>query len=76
MLYPNPTQTELLINIPLNEGSVQIQVFDMASVQVLNLQENLQNGSVHLPVSTLTPGIYSIRIQYNQKIEYSKFIKL
>ncbi|MBK8686449.1 MAG: T9SS type A sorting domain-containing protein [Bacteroidetes bacterium] len=47
----------------------------MASVQVLNMQQNLQNGKAILPVTSLTPGIYNIRIQQNQKVEYSKFIK-
>ncbi len=47
----------------------------MASVQVLNMQQNLQNGKAILPVTSLTPGIYNIRIQQNQKVEYAKFIK-
>jgi hypothetical protein len=76
MVFPNPTHSELQIYIPQSEGIVQIQVFDMASVQLLNLQNNLQNGKVSLPVSSLTPGIYSIRIQHNKRVEYSKFIKI
>jgi hypothetical protein len=34
-----------------------------------------QNGKAILPVTSLTPGIYNIRIQQNQKVEYAKFIK-
>lgn len=76
ILYPNPTHSELQIYLPLSEGPVQIQVFDMAAMQVLNLNDKLQNGYVIIPVSSLTSGIYSIRIQHNRKVEYSKFIKI
>jgi hypothetical protein len=65
----------LQIYFPQSEGTVQIEIFDMASVQVLNMQQNLQNGKAILPVTSLTPGIYNIRIQQNHKVEYSKFIK-
>jgi hypothetical protein len=75
IVYPNPTQSELQIYFPQSEGTVQIEIFDMASVQVLNMQQNLQNGKAILPVTSLTPGIYNIRIQQNHKVEYSKFIK-
>ncbi len=75
IVYPNPTQSELQIYFPQSEGTVQIEIFDMASVQVLNMQQKLQNGKAILPVTSLTPGIYNIRIQQNQKVEYAKFIK-
>jgi len=76
LLYPNPSHTELIIKFPEFNGKVQIQVFDMTSLEVLNFKDITQNGKVILQVSNLNSGIYNIRIQCKQMVKYAKFIKI
>jgi photosystem II stability/assembly factor-like uncharacterized protein len=64
-VYPNPSNGSITISSPLiREGSNVITVTNcQGKVLQQVMVDNLQNGQVNLNLSSLSPGLYFIRIQ-------------
>jgi hypothetical protein len=75
IIYPNPAADQITIEIPKSEKNMNgtITIFGMSG-QVL-MQQQVQASITEINVSSLPKGIYFVRLVYNEKIEFGKFIK-
>jgi hypothetical protein len=73
-LYPNPTNGKL--NIELNEAfkAKLISIFSLTGMEVMK-DETQYGKSIHIDVSTLSKGMYFIKIQSDKNSIIKKFIK-
>ena len=72
-IYPNPVQDVLLFNAGLQSGTIiSGSIFDFSGKKVVEI-----NGSEYqIPVSTLSPGIYLLRFNDEEKNQYTgTFVK-
>jgi hypothetical protein len=75
-LYPNPAKNQITIS-KYNAGD-QIEVMDLlGKYYQLSNQENTRNKTLTLDVSTLSTGIYLVKIrnQYTNSFQTLKFLK-
>ncbi|NND62092.1 MAG: T9SS type A sorting domain-containing protein [Flavobacteriaceae bacterium] len=73
-IYPNPAHDEL--KIVLEESlEADIRVFDMSGKLVINNSDVMIENHHSVNISTLTKGIYFIRINSNKGAVTKKFIK-
>lgn len=74
-VYPNPVNSDLVIEQGAAGGNSLGQVFDQFGRQVMEL--NLQPGVNHVSVEALPAGVYYIRLlSNNNQLLNRKFIKL
>jgi len=74
VIYPNPASTELNLQLPFQEGEIEIIISDMLGQKVI--EKDLMAGSnIPLDISFLHPGIYSISVDGENISDFSKFIK-
>jgi hypothetical protein len=71
-MYPNPSNDELFINSKSNDTK-QIIIMNIAGQTVLQLNDNSKN--IKLDVSSLTQGIYFVRVIENNAVSTMKLIK-
>lgn len=72
-LYPNPAQSQLQLTFESYQKPV-IEVVDLLG-KSFELSTELHTSGATLDISSLTSGIYLIRLQIGDKIDYRKFIK-
>ncbi len=83
MIYPNPVERELLIDLEEEEEfvikedeAVHLEIMDMKGIRHQSLNHNLDNGLlIRCDVSSLSPGLYLARTQTNGIIRTYKFVK-
>ncbi|CAM1362958.1 glycosyl hydrolase family 18 protein [Tenacibaculum xiamenense] len=80
-VYPNPVLSKLtLLNSKESSaiaGSVEVQleVYNISGVQVINSNVNSNNGSITYDVSSLRKGLYFYVVHYGQVKYEGKFVK-
>jgi mannan endo-1,4-beta-mannosidase len=73
-IYPNPVYDILTVNLPeLDDNSVALSIYSANGSLVRNIIFFNQNNSVDL--STLKPGLYVVKLNYNNDIVTGKFMK-
>ena len=78
MLYPNPVQERINIRLNLDEeGLATMSLFyilgnDMKISRTIEVNEAME--TITVPVATLRPGMYLVKIQFQGR--YSKDIKI
>lgn len=70
-LYPNPTEGELNI-VVAEEGVVRVDILNAASQVVKSIKTDL---TAPISVSTLSTGIYTVRVIGNDAVYMNQFIK-
>jgi len=83
MIYPNPVERELLIDLEEEEEfvmkedeAVHLEIMDMKGIRHKSLNHNLDNGLlIRCDVSSLSPGLYLARTQTNGITRVYKFVK-
>jgi hypothetical protein len=79
-LYPNPSKGQFLIELHVAEklsANVKIQLIDMTGKAVQTENAEINNGSLQKTISvssTLTKGIYMVRIVVNNKIYKTQLV--
>ncbi len=78
-VQPNPIQNDVL-EIKLNfekNTNANVTVFDMTG-KVLDFQsfKNIRDNSVSIPVNSLSPGEYFVRVSTEEGTQTKKFIKI
>ncbi|MBP1841268.1 carbohydrate-binding protein [Formosa algae] len=69
-MYPNPIKNELHINKAMG---AKVDVFD--SLGKLILSSKLSTNDSSIDTSSLTPGLYFVRLEKNNAIDFKKIIK-
>jgi len=71
-LYPNPVQTEHMLNILNQKGFVKIRIYDAAGKFIDFLSSN--SDLIQIPITkNYKPGLYYISIESKKEIENSSF---
>jgi hypothetical protein len=77
-VYPNPSSNNLYVNFSLNgASSVNMDMIDITGRKVAELiSENEMNGVINktFDVSSLTKGIYFIRLKINDQLTVKKIV--
>ena len=76
IVYPNPAQNELLVDIQkLSPENLTIRVIDLSGKRILD--KRTDNSSVQsLDIQNITPGMYFLQIvQHDKSLFVSRFIK-
>lgn len=72
-LYPNPANKELTVQFSTATVNTNLSISDVNGREVLNLK-SLSTTTTKIDVSSLTKGIYFIRITNNEQTNYQKLI--
>jgi len=78
IVYPNPSEKELIIKSDLIKGENDVQVFDITGKEVLyfpNCNFNQDSKEIKINISTLVPGIYFFRVKNENSSISGKIIK-
>ncbi|NQU35636.1 MAG: T9SS type A sorting domain-containing protein [Bacteroidetes bacterium] len=77
--FPNPSQNQTTIEYELSStGNVSLNLMDMNGRLIKHLFTSQQQKGVHafqMDVTGLSPGIYIIKLQVDNSVEYCKMIK-
>lgn len=72
-VFPNPTTSELNIQLPANENGV-ITIFN-ANGQLVRSFNNFNNGTTKVDVSNLANGVYNVQYQNAEGTSNQRFVK-
>jgi hypothetical protein len=72
-VFPNPTTSELNIQLPANENGV-IRIFN-ANGQLVTSFNNFNNGIAKVDVSNLANGVYNVQYQNANGTSNQRFVK-
>ena len=72
-VFPNPTTSELNIQLPANENGV-IRIFN-ANGQLVTSFNNFNNGTAKVDVSNLANGVYDVQYQNVNGTSNARFVK-
>ncbi|MBL7925885.1 MAG: T9SS type A sorting domain-containing protein [Bacteroidia bacterium] len=71
-VYPNPASNQLTIdNLQLTNKPFTLTVYDV--LDKMHLTQNTHTTTID--ISTLTPGLYVLRLQQGDKMYYGRFVK-
>ena len=73
--YPNPANDFIEFSLPSISEAVSISVFDVNGLLVLK-SENINASKCRLDVSSLSSGMYTVRIEQAEAVYRSTFVKL
>jgi N-acetylneuraminic acid mutarotase len=74
-VHPNPAKDKITIDFPDAETGINAQVSIYGSAGQEMIIESIINPKSEIDVSSLAPGLYFLKIENNQIISFSKFIK-
>ena len=69
-IYPNPVQNELFISLNGSETPLALQVMDMSGRDVIS-----KEFSNSINVESLEQGLYIVKLNYEDKVIYQRFVK-
>lgn len=76
-ILPNPAKTFIDIHIKDKKQSIyDIKCFSNDGVLVFKNEISKNVSSQKMDISTLSPGIYYLQFQFNDHMEYHKFVKI
>ncbi|MGB1032425.1 MAG: T9SS type A sorting domain-containing protein, partial [Flavobacteriales bacterium] len=74
-LFPNPAQNEVFIKVYDYNGVVDVQLFNLNGQLVEQKQKKYLKGDlVRFDVSTLSPGVYAIRLEIDGELVTKRFV--
>ncbi|WOK05635.1 T9SS type A sorting domain-containing protein [Imperialibacter roseus] len=76
-LYPNPASDQLVVSLSLDELKAleSIRLYSMDGQFLRNLSVEKGQASLYLDVKTLEPGVYFLRLTFQDGISTGKFLK-
>src|SRR5690606_10022665 len=73
MLYPNPTASFVYVGFPTNSSSVKVSLFDFLGRKVKDASIYVSDNKMDM--SSLSSGLYIVRIESGKKVKTIKLIK-
>lgn len=64
-LYPNPTQNDITISMPINKGQVPIELYTLDAQLISSKEYTIENGKIYLSLANHPPGIYFAKLVSN-----------
>jgi hypothetical protein len=76
-IYPNPTGSDLFLQLQQDHPSIRIEIFDMNGRELLDVTTKGDRGQIlNLPVGSFTEGIYTARITSDGNQWIRRFMKI
>ena len=76
-IVPNPARTYIDINLKNKNQSIQdINCFSNDGALLFNYKFSKNLNAQKMDISSLNPGIYYLQFQFNDHMEYHKFVKI
>jgi hypothetical protein len=72
-IYPNPANSNMIIQIEINLNNADIYIYDVSSKEVIRLKK-ISGNSFSFSIGSLTKGTYFVKIISDNKITTGKFI--
>lgn len=73
-IYPNPAKNILTIKMPPEIDWNELHIFDAQGREAMRYQNSTQNSNHIIPINTLSPGIYFLKIVTPEAIYSERFI--
>jgi hypothetical protein len=73
-LYPNPVNNVLSIGLNESASDANITVFNSMGIKVMELH-NLAGANFVLDMTDFEKGVYTVEVQYENGVNYSKILK-
>ena len=74
LVYPNPAQDQFTIK-NISEETISVSVLNNVGQNIYETIRIPANLSIMIPMETMTPGIYLVRVERNSNIESIRLIK-
>jgi hypothetical protein len=74
-VYPNPAKDKITIDFPESEDGINAQLSIYGSAGQEMISRYVVTSKSEIDVSHLAPGLYFIKVENNQIVSFSKFIK-
>jgi PKD repeat protein len=77
--FPNPASSLVNVNVTLTQpGMIDAYIYNSTNILVKEKHQQgiTGNNTVSINVNDLTPGLYTMKVQYNGKVCYARFTKL
>ncbi|MBP7451107.1 MAG: T9SS type A sorting domain-containing protein [Flavobacteriales bacterium] len=71
-LYPNPATDRITVSGALPSGNSVISVTNALGAEVLRLQRNVSTQGATLDISSLSTGVYSLRLNNGEAVHFIK----
>ena len=72
--YPNPITSDFQFLLPINEGMISIEIYDVNSRLISSKQYNIESGKIKLSLKNKPTGIYFAKVM-SEKPVFVKLIK-
>ncbi len=73
VIYPNPVANELNIKLPFTANNANVSVTDVLGKEVISVVAN--GDMISLKDINLVPGVYSVKVVADNKVQVTKIIK-
>ncbi len=73
IVYPNPASSEISIQGLSTKNNIEMEIENSIG-QIVKAIQVSSNEDVHIDVSSLSPGLYFLRIPDNEMLTVSRFI--
>ena len=73
--YPNPTPGDFQFLLPVNEGTIEIELYNIHSQLISSKWYVIENGSINLSLADSPPGIYFAKVISKEPTTIVKIIK-
>lgn len=73
-LYPNPAKETLIVSLPNDKKSSQIQIVNINGILIRNITSS--GPETNINISDLQPGIYLVRAHGSDGVKIGKFVKV
>lgn len=74
-IYPNPTNGDLNIDLSEDHSDIKLEIYDLKGVLLMNRQISRNETIIHINVSELNSGMYILKFNDGNTVQYSKLIK-
>ncbi len=75
VIFPNPANAEISIQVPLGLVVKNIRIFSLSGVELTTNHVMASSGQIQIIVQNLSPGLYIVEVASDSGIFRSKFIK-
>ncbi|MCE6988130.1 T9SS type A sorting domain-containing protein [Dyadobacter sp. CY323] len=73
-IYPNPSQNNMLIELPFTQNAAEIQVLDISGRLLIKQSQKLIDGQTQLDISSLRSGIYMLKVATQSQQLTTRFL--
>lgn len=74
-IYPNPVVNDVVVDLPIIDEAISIEIFDVVGKRVFQTKENANNGLLNLNLASLNTGTYILVVNTATEVFSQKLVK-